>query len=317
MERNYSIQFVSKITGINAHTIRAWEKRYQAVVPARTDTGKRVYSETDVDRLKKLHELVKLGNAISDVAKLGQNDLDDMYDEFVGALPNGHNGLRQEIETQPKIDVHLSLQNLILALRNYKLDIISHELEKVKNQLGSRDFALSLITPLLAEVGKQVENGVLNIAQEHSLSAVIKFHIGQQLYTSLNNVADGGDVIALATPEGELHEFGIMIAALLCGYYNLKFYYLGASMPAESLTEACNQIGANIIVLGVSSSYNSSYARRLDEYINGLTENLNDKVEIYVGGDSRSHMMGFTSHNLSFIPTLQMLDQKLSQRAAR
>ena len=72
MERNYSIQFVSKITGINAHTIRAWEKRYSAVVPNRTDTGKRIYSEDDVDRLKKLHELVKMGNAISDVAKLNE-----------------------------------------------------------------------------------------------------------------------------------------------------------------------------------------------------------------------------------------------------
>lgn len=216
-----------------------------------------------------------------------------------------------------KIDIHLTLQNLIMALMNYKLDIISHELEKVKNQVGPREFALGLITPLLAEVGKQVENGQLSIAQEHSLSAIIKFHIGQQLYKSIGSGNQAGETIALSTPEGELHEFGIMIASLLCGFYNLKFYYLGPSMPGESLAEACNQIGTDLIILGVSSSYNNSYARRLDEYINTFTETLDEKTEILIGGDIRGQNIGFSSHRLNYVPTLQMLDQKLSLRAAR
>lgn len=319
MERNYSIQFVSKITGINAHTIRAWEKRYSAVVPNRTDTGKRIYSEDDVDRLKKLHELVKMGNAISDVAKLNEQALGEMYDEFVGDKNLNGNGMKITADPLPKekVDVHQTLQNLIMALMNYKLDIISHELEKVKNLVGPREFALGLITPLLAEVGKQVENGQLTIAQEHSLSAIIKFHIGQQLYTSIGSSNHSDQIIALSTPEGELHEFGIMIASLLCGYYNLKFYYLGPSMPGESLSEACNQIGADLVVLGVSSSYNNSYARRLDEYITNFTEKLGDKTEILIGGDIRGQNIGFTSHRINYVPTLQMLDQRLSLRAAR
>lgn len=317
MERNYSIQFVSKITGINAHTIRAWEKRYKAVVPNRSETGKRIYCDEDVERLKKLHELVKLGNAISDVAKLTDSDLKNMYDEFVGeSSPIGGARVVEKVVDE-KIDIHLTLQNLIMALMNYKLDIISHELEKVKNQVGPREFALGLITPLLAEVGKQVENGQLSIAQEHSLSAIIKFHIGQQLYKSIGSGNHAGETIALSTPEGELHEFGIMIASLLCGFYNLKFYYLGPSMPGESLAEACNQIGADLVILGVSSSYNNSYARRLDEYINTFTETLDEKTEILVGGDIRGQNIGFSSHRLNYVPTLQMLDQKLSLRAAR
>jgi len=45
----FSIQFVSQVTGINAHTLRAWEKRYQAVVPQRNPKGKRLYSDEDIE----------------------------------------------------------------------------------------------------------------------------------------------------------------------------------------------------------------------------------------------------------------------------
>ena len=209
MERSFSIQFVSKITGINAHTIRAWEKRYAAVVPKRSDNGKRIYSQADVDRLKKLHELVKLGNAISDVAKLDEGELSSMYADYV------QTGDDETVEKIPieNIDIHLTLQNLILALKSYKLDIISHELEKIKSSVDSREFALSIITPLLAEVGKLVENEMLNVAQEHALSSVLRFHIGQMLYKNVSNQAGASGTVVLATPEGELHEFGILIAA--------------------------------------------------------------------------------------------------------
>ena len=239
-----------------------------------------------------------------------------MYSEFVGQSNHNANGVRDfSNSAEQKVDIHQTLQNLIMALKLYKLDIISHELDKVKKLVGPREFALGLITPLLAEVGKQVLNSQLNIAQEHSLSAVIKFHIGQQLYTSISQNSNDDQIIALSTPEGELHEFGIMIASLLCSYYNLKFFYMGPSMPGESLSEACNQIGADLVILGVSSSYNNSYARRLDEYINSFTENLNDKTHILIGGDIRGQNFHFNSHRISYVPTLQMLDQKLAQRA--
>lgn len=311
MDRSFSIQFVSKITGINAHTIRAWEKRYQAVVPKRSDNGKRIYSQDNVDRLKKLHELVKLGNAISDVAKLSDNELESLYGEFISSSKSVAS---QSTSVVQRIDVNLTLQNLIMALQGYKLDIISHELEKIKNSVDARDFALSVIVPLMSEVGKLVDNGVLKIAQEHSLSAILKFHIGQMLYKNIETNVSDETTIALACPEGELHEFGILIAGLLAGYYNIRFYFLGPNMPAESLAEACNQIDVTHLILGVSASYNHSYSRRLDDYMQSLTSDLNEKVQIIVGGDSGGSVASLFSHKVEFLPSLQMLDQLLSKR---
>lgn len=312
MNKGFSIQFVAKITGINAHTIRAWEKRYDAVVPERSDTGKRLYNQDNVDRLKKLNELVKLGNSISDIAKLDDENLGDMYEKYVGSSNRVVGNGLATVAAAPPVDVNTTLQHLVIALRSYKLDIISHELEKVKQALGPRDFALNILSPLLSEVGELVDNGIINIAQEHSLSAILKFHIGHMLFKHLESKNKMDVSIGISTPAGELHEFGIMIAALLCSYYNINFYYLGPNMPADSLAESCNQIGVKHIILGVSKVYHMDQSRDLDSYISTLSENLNDDVNILIGGLSKGSNF-LDQPNIELVPTLGMLDQKLSQ----
>lgn len=309
MEKLFSIQFVSKITGINAHTIRAWEKRYSAVVPRRNDSGKRVYTQTDVDKLSKLGELVKLGNTISDIANLDIDQLDGLYSEYAKAQ-NNHN-LSGNSQSVDRVDVNATLQNLVMALKSYKLDIISHEMEKVKTALGPRDFALNILSPLLHEVGALVDNNLITIAQEHALSAIVKFHVGHTLYKQLASKNKIDLNIALATPEGELHEFGIMIGSLLCAYYNINFYYLGPNMPAQALAEAANQIDAKIVILGVSKTYYLDQANNLESYLESTISDLNESTKLWIGGVSNLSTY-MTQSKVELVPTLNMLDQKLS-----
>ena len=85
MEENYryGIQFVSKITGINSHTVRAWENRYNAITPMRDKNKRRLYSNEQIKRLKALKGLVDFGNSISDIAGLPDEELLNMLDKFV------------------------------------------------------------------------------------------------------------------------------------------------------------------------------------------------------------------------------------------
>ena len=177
-DNGFSIQFVSKVTGISAHTLRAWEKRYSAVVPDRNEKGKRLYSQADIKKLKLLTDLVQLGSSISDVASLETEDLIKLAEKY----GTGYS----EVVVKPDVDVQAVLKNLIMALRGFKLDIISHELEKIKNDLGQRDFSLRVLSPLLVEIGTMVYNGELSIAQEHAMSAIIKFHVGSILYNDIS-----------------------------------------------------------------------------------------------------------------------------------
>jgi DNA-binding transcriptional MerR regulator len=303
----FSIQFVSQVTGINAHTLRAWEKRYQAVVPQRNSKGKRLYSDDDITRLKKIIFLVNMGSSISDIAKLDDERLKELEKEY-----DSSKTVVRKKTVLPQIDVNSTLQNLVMALKGYKLDIISHELAKVKESLGPRDFALSILSPLLAEVGNLVENKMLTIAQEHSLSAIIKFHVGHMLFKHMEE-ADKVDInIIISAPEGELHEFGIMISALLCCHYNINFYYLGTNMPADSLAEAGNQIGADIVIIGVSRVYDSNPGGCLDEYVEKLKDDLAPSIKLWVGGVGKASTF-MDQNNLEVIPTLSTLDQMLSK----
>lgn len=331
-QAGFSIQFVSNVTGINPHTIRAWEKRYQAVVPSRTPKGKRIYSQEDIDRLNSLHDLVKLGNSISDIAKRSSEELQSLLGQFNGqksdishnsqasqsyvhqSSPNRGDHSLGSIQTSKSLnlDVNTTLQHLIMALRGFKLDIISHELTKMKEVLGPRQFALSILAPLLAEVGVLVEKSYISIAQEHALSAILKFHIGQILYQFVARHNKSNLVVAISTPEGELHEFGIMIAALLCSYYNINFYYLGPNMPAESLAQAANQIQAKIVILGLSRVYNTDPSNNLESYVTELRENISSDMSLWLGGVSEPSKY-LDQSEVECIPTLQMLDQRLSK----
>jgi methanogenic corrinoid protein MtbC1 len=171
---------------------------------------------------------------------------------------------------------------------------------------------LSILAPLLAEVGSLVDKKVLSIAQEHSLSAIIKFHVGHMLFKHMEE-ADKVDInIIISAPTGELHEFGIMISALLCCHYNLKFFYLGANMPADSLAEASNQIGGNILIIGVSRVYDSGPGGALDEYVENLKTDLDPSIKLWVGGVGNTSTF-LDQNNLEVIPTLSTLDHMLAK----
>ena len=317
MNTSFSIQFVSKITKLNSHTIRAWEKRYRAIVPHRDHNGRRVYTQENIDKLIKLHSLVSMGNAISDIAKLDDPTLNKMYTNYVGSFETSIPDIHSENETktvtqvtQP-IDYNSVLQNLTLALSHFKLDIISHELEKIKKSISYRDFSLNVLQPLLGEVGTQVDSGTLSIGQEHALSAILKFHIGQMIYKVFDRPSKSKQTIMIATPDGELHEFGIMIAALLCIHYHIKFYYLGPNLPANALADTVKQISADVIILGVSKNFMTDKKNSLENYLDQLTKLLPQKTKIWVGGakiDQKKRDVAVEQ-----ICTLQLLDHQLAK----
>lgn len=303
---DYSIQFVSKITGINPHTIRAWEKRYGAVVPERNSNGRRVYNQEQVDRLSMLHDLVSIGNNISDIANHSDDHLKELHTQYVDKETLGIETIAPEA-----IDFNRVLQNLMMALDGYKLDIINHEFEKLTANLDPRAFALDLLAPLLHEVGSQVLGKRINVGQEHSLSAVIRFHVGKILYGRKKQAKPNDKPIVLTTPEGELHEFGIMIGALLCAHYGHNYVYLGTNMPADALADTVKQIDAGVVILGISPFLNKEKPDFTKTYINSLRNALPEESRLWIGGGNLDPI-DYAGKRVEMIPTLQTLDFELN-----
>src|SRR5690554_911926 len=116
MEENYryGIQFVSKITGINSHTVRAWENRYNAITPQRDKNKRRLYSNEQIKRLKALKGLVDFGNSISDIATLPDEELLGMLDKFVPTT-------KQKIQKEVEVDTNEVLHNCKMGIQWKKL----------------------------------------------------------------------------------------------------------------------------------------------------------------------------------------------------
>lgn len=309
MKNIYTIQLASKISGVGIHTIRAWEKRYGAVVPDRNSSGRREYSESDVERLVLLSELCVLGHSIGQIANYPTEDLKALLAK-IGKLTNSSTIPSAEHLDRNLVNAQASLQSLIMALGHYKLDIISHEIQKLKLILTPRELALDILAPLLDEVGKAVAQKTLSLSQEQALASLLKFHIGHALFRPKESKSKRADIVLLFTPESELYEFGIFMAGLLCAHYGLKFYYLGPNLPFTSLMDAAQSVEATKLIMGLSPKFSDSDVV-IEKYIEKLTKALDKQELILFGslpsGEGSSHRNKKVNH----VSDLKKLDAYL------
>ncbi|EQC52800.1 MerR family transcriptional regulator [Bacteriovorax sp. DB6_IX] len=303
---DFNIQVASNISGVSIHTLRAWEKRYQAVTPKRTETGRRVYSDDDIKKLKALNDLCSLGHSISSIANKEMNELQELLQKH-GAT-HSVEADTAVITSNPALSKE-TLNHLLMALEGNRLDIISHELYNLRMTISPRELALEVISPLMGMVGKYSEEGRISIVQEHALSSIIKFHLGKFVFRSYEEKRKAGDLYIITTPENEYHEFGILLASLLCTHYGKNFFYLGPNLPAQSLAEAINSLGGNKIILGTSYSTCDTESPYLTNYINDVLSLIPKDVDLCVGGPGFFDTTKFQKKkNFNFFPTLNNLD---------
>src|SRR5690606_35129408 len=120
MSERYNIQLASKISGVGVHTIRAWEKRYQAVTPARNEKGRREYSQKEVERLGLLSELCTLGHSIGQIANLDGSELKRLLKKLGKQTDALDSNVLKSVKMS-SVDVDMSLTSLLMALSSYKL----------------------------------------------------------------------------------------------------------------------------------------------------------------------------------------------------
>jgi MerR family transcriptional regulator, light-induced transcriptional regulator len=280
---DYNIQVASKLSGVGIHTLRAWEKRYKVVTPKRNDSGRRLYSQEDITKLQLLSELCTLGSSIGTIANKTIEDLRAILKKL------GRNEFKQNGEEIAVIDTQEkskeSLNNLLLGLEYFKLDVISHEITKLKLSSSLKNLVFQVLSPLLSEVGMRVYRKEFSIAQEMALSSILKFHIGQIIYRAYETKSKNPHRIAIAAPESNFNEFGILLSSILCAHYGVNFFYLGANLPASALVDAAKSIEADIVLVYVTEFSAKTRKGFLEEYIFQLDKKLSKDKTIYLGGN--------------------------------
>lgn len=314
MMNKLTVKAVAQLSGITEHTLRAWERRYQAIEPARTETGRRLYSLQDVERLKLLAALLEQGYSIGMIARLPDSELRSQLVRTSQFTTQSGVSLNPEVQISwidPNSEIYA--REIIRAVAEFKMDLMDQGLTRARSVLGVRTFVLEVISPVLAEVGRKGRLGEWTIAQEHAFSAILRDHLGQILRSFSTARDSEGDVqdpvrrVLFATPEGDLHEFGILISAILFASYNFKIFYLGPNMPEVALVQAAKQLGVGKVVIGTVSA-----GRLSNNYIIKLDQILPKDVQIWVGGP------GFDlngpqpkDHPCVYLSTFQELDRLL------
>ncbi len=271
MPSQYPIRAVAKLTGITVDTLRAWERRYQAVAPDRAARG-RLYSDADVRRLRLLRNAVEGGHAIGQVASLSDADLEDL------ARASSPAGVTHGSETLPEA-APFELRRLVDAVESFDYESTTQELSRLAVLLSPAALVHNVVLPLMRLAGENWENGRFQIAQEHMLSACVRNLLGGLV--RLQRPDNGSAKVLLTTPSNELHEFGILAAAMLAVAHRLQVAYLGPNLPARDILSAAEKCAPQAVVLGIMK-INATSSVRQD--VGQLASELPAGAELWVGG---------------------------------
>lgn len=221
---HYSIKDLEKLSGIKAHTLRIWEKRYNLVDPKRTHANIRYYNEDDLKRIINVALLNRNGIKISHLAGLDETAISGMILELAKDHP----------ETTNQID------NLIMSMLELDEKKFEKALNKSINIKGFEETLLHLICPFFEKIGMLWQTGTINPAQEHFVSNLIRQKLIAAIDKLIENEKPGAQSFVMYLPEGELHEINLLFYYYLAKINGHKVVYLGQSVPFDDLSSVIN-----------------------------------------------------------------------------
>jgi DNA-binding transcriptional MerR regulator len=218
----FSIKDLENLSGIKAHTIRIWEKRYNILEPMRTETNIRLYNLANLQKLLNITLLHNYGYKISKISKFPQDKIPQLVREIVSE----------------KSTKHHAISAFKMAMMNFDQTLFFNTYNSLLSEKSFSEIFFDIIIPLMNEIGFLWQTDTISPAHEHFLSYLIK----QKLLINteklqLQEPTKTEKLFILYLPMNEIHELGLMYLnyeILLNGY---KTIYLGESVPTDSLKD--------------------------------------------------------------------------------
>ncbi len=247
----YSIKDLERISGIKAHTIRIWEKRYGIVRPQRTESNIRFYCDTEVKKLMNIAILLSHGYKISRLAGLDADELSKKVLE-VSMVSNGHD---------------FQVESLVMAM----IEMDESKFEKILNQSiikeGFENTVFHLLYPFFERIGVLWQAGSINPAHEHFITNLVK----QKIYVAIDSipVPSGHEVkkFLLFLPEWDLHELGLLVYNYILKSRGFKVIYLGANVPEEDVYTVSEYLKPDYFLTAFA---NAVEKEKISSYINRI-----------------------------------------------
>lgn len=261
----FSIETVSKMTGIPAPSLRNWERRYGFPNPERTDGGHRYYSLRDVEFLKKAVQWIEEGQSLQQIASV--------YREQKSSVSSGKNFRTAAKEILD--DVSYRVELIYEALLKFDSMASLQHYATLSAKLSVEQLFDRVFECILKRVGEDWAEGQITIAQEHFASSFVRLKLAT--FLSLDFPPTQNARILAATLSEERHEGGLMLIAAHLKFRGYPIFYFGTELPGTALKDVIREIKPDLICLSYGESKN------LQRDLKDLKE---IKVPVCIGGSA-------------------------------
>lgn len=265
---HYSIKDLERLSGIKAHTIRIWEKRYGLIEPERTQTNIRCYCDAELKKLLNISILNRNGYKISKIIGLTNTEIADCINKL----------------TENPTDTESQIENLAVAMIDFDEAKFEKVLSRTIIQLGFEDSIIKVINPFLVRIGVMWQTGSINPSQEHFISNLIRQKILVAIDNQIPDDKQTPKTFLLFLPEGERHELSLLFANYIIRKRGHKVIYLGQNVPLTDIKEIIQNKHIDYLftsIISTTSGINiSQFLTELHSIINKLPLFLSGKQMI-------------------------------------
>ena len=273
VKNTFTIKDLENLTGIKAHTIRIWEKRYNVLEPMRTDTNIRYYDLQALQKLLNITLLHDYGYKISKISKMPSEEIPQLVQEIIST----------------KSAKNHAISSFKLAMMNFDQKLFLDTYNSLLSEKSFREVFFEVFIPLMEEIGFLWQAETISPAHEHFISYLIKLKllVNTEKIQS-NKPAKEDKLFVLYLPMNEVHELGLMYLNYEIIFSGYKTIYLGESVPTDSLKDL-KKYFSNIVYICYST------VEPIKESINPYIKDLKEQI---LEEDSELWMIGRNIQNI-------------------
>ncbi len=273
IKTTFSIKDLENLSGIKAHTIRIWEKRYNILEPLRTDTNIRLYDLSSLQKLLNVTLLNDYGYKISKIATFPPEKIPALVQQIV----------------QEKNSKNHAISAFKIAMMNFDQELFLNTYNWLISEKSFREVFFEIFIPLIEELGFLWQTNTISPAHEHFISYLIK----QKLLLNIEKLqfqkpTNNDKVFVLSLPLNEIHELGLMYSHYEILFYGYKAVYLVESVPVDNLKDLKKHFN-NIVYL----SYFTVQPEKdhVNDYVKLMIHELaDDTTKLWFLGRNAAHI---------------------------
>ena len=262
LSERFPIRVLSERTGVGASTLRAWERRYGLLMPARTPKGHRLYDENDVLLIERILTLLDEGHSLSAIAR---------------QIKKGVEFAEENIDIQEQAGVWSDyLGSTLKAVHDFSTERIEAIYNEASSLYPTDMVTERLLEPALVNLGKAWDIREAGIAEEHFYASWVRNRLGARFHHA-SGQANGVRIVCACAP-GVYHEIGLMlfsISALARGY---RVLYFGTDLPLDQIQAVVSRSGARGVVLASRAELDTQLEKQLASLVSSVG------VPVFLGG---------------------------------